>query len=99
MLGQMLQYLHILRHFLLTFDLLIELFLPEAFDRHEMPTQFMLCYADFTKGTLAKLVTDSIELMCCRYRVAYFLERGDYHRDKVLFVFKQRVKDFSHADL
>ena len=87
MVGQHLQYLHILRNLLPTFDLLVEFFFAQAFDRREMSTELMLCYAYLSEGTFTQLVANAVEFWRGCNWLAHFLKVCDNHGDQVLFVF------------
>ena len=99
MVGQYLQDLHILGDLLPTFDLLVEFFLTQAFDRCEVAAELMLCYTYLSKGAFAKLVPDAVKLRSGSDWLAYFLEVCDNHSDQVLFVFKKWVEHFGNLDL
>ena len=59
----------------------------------------MLGDAHFTKGPFSQLVSNAIELMSGRNRLAHLLKVRDYHRDQVLLILQERVKHFSYLDL
>ena len=99
MVCQYLQDLHVLGDLLPTFDLLVEIFLTQTFDRREVSAKLMLCYAYLSKGTFAELVPYAVELRRGRNWLAHFLEVCDNHGDQVLFVFKKWVEHLSNLDL
>lgn len=59
----------------------------------------MLGDANFTKGPFSQLISNSIEFMSSRNRLAYLLKVRDNHRDQVLLILQERVKHFSYLDL
>ena len=99
MVCQYLQDLHVLGDLFTTFDLLVEIFLTQAFDCCEVTAKLMLCYTYLSKGAFAQLVTDAVELWSGSYWLAYFLEVCDNHGDQVLFVFKKWVEHFGNLNL
>ena len=99
MVGQYLQDLHVLGDLLPTFNLLVEIFLTQAFDRREVTAELMLRYAYLSESAFAQNVPDAVELWRGRDWLAHFLEMSDNHSDQVLFVFKKWVKHLSNLDL
>ena len=87
MVGQHLQNLHILGNLLPAFDLLVEIFLAQAFDCRKMSTELMLCYAYLSECTFAQLVPNAVEFWRGCNWLAHFLKVSDNHGDQVLFVF------------
>ena len=87
MVCQHLQDLHILGNLLSTFDLLVEIFLTQAFDRGEVSAELMLCYAYLSEGALSQLVPNAVEFWRGCNWLAHFLEVSDNHGDQILFVF------------
>ena len=87
MVCQYLQDLHILGNLLPTFDLLVEIFLTQAFDRGEVSAELMLRYAYLSEGALSQLVPNAVEFWRGCNWLAHFLEVSDNHGDQILFVF------------
>ena len=82
----MLQDLHVLSNFLLALNLFIKIPLTQTFDRHKVTAEFMLRDAYFTEGPFTNLVSDSVEFVRRRNRLAHFLKVSHDHRHQVLLV-------------
>ena len=95
MMSEVLEDLHVLRNLLLTFDLLIEILLSEAFDGYKVTAELVLRDADLAEGTLAQFIANAVKFMSRCNRLANFLKVCHDHGHQVLLILKQWIEYFS----
>ena len=92
---EMLQILHLLSHFPLTVNLLVQILLSKTLHCDKVTGEFVLCDTNDSKSSLSQSISKSVELMSCDNWLSLLLDLLHNHCDQILLVFEERIIRFT----